>query len=78
VADELILYYIFNLILSIFWLIFWKNFDTLNYISNIGLSTSSGAKHNQMDEFWSNSSWRTLIVSKYQTFPPSDDFLANK
>lgn len=60
-VDESILYYIFNLILSIFWLICWKNFDTLNYISNIGLSTSSGAKHNQMDEFWSNSSWRTYV-----------------
>ncbi|CAL9026218.1 unnamed protein product, partial [Prunus brigantina] len=53
--DAHILYYIFNLILSIFWLIFWKNFEILNYISNIGLSTSSGAKHNQMNEFWSNS-----------------------
>ncbi|RXH93895.1 hypothetical protein DVH24_015962 [Malus domestica] len=32
--------------------IFWKNFDTLNCISNIGLSTSSGTKSGQMDEFW--------------------------
>ncbi|XP_021813548.1 uncharacterized protein LOC110756423 [Prunus avium] len=26
-----------------------------------GLSTFSGAKHNQMDEFWSNSSWTTFL-----------------
>jgi hypothetical protein len=60
-VDGHILYYIFNPILSIFWLIFWEEFDTLNYFVNIGLLTSSGAKHNQMDEFWSNSSWRTFV-----------------
>ncbi|CAN6554897.1 unnamed protein product [Malus baccata var. baccata] len=30
---------------------------------NQGLSTSSGAKQDQMDEFWSNPSWRTFIIN---------------
>ena len=49
--DESISYNIFNPILSVFWLLFWKNFDTLNCIFNIGHPTSSGAKHDQMNEF---------------------------
>ncbi|RXH82373.1 hypothetical protein DVH24_036714 [Malus domestica] len=37
------------------------NFDTLSCICDIGLSTSFRAKHDQMDEFLSNSSWRTFM-----------------
>ena len=33
------------------------------YIFNIGLSISSGAKHDQMDEFWSDSNWMTFVCS---------------
>ncbi|KAI5323816.1 hypothetical protein L3X38_032889 [Prunus dulcis] len=34
---------------------------TLALHSNRGLLISSGAKRNQMDKFWSNSSWRTFV-----------------
>jgi len=60
-CDGHILYHIFNPIFGTFWFIFWKNFDTLNCVLNIGLSTFSEAKLKQMDEFWSNSSWRTFV-----------------
>ncbi|KAI5344635.1 hypothetical protein L3X38_012512 [Prunus dulcis] len=40
-----------------------------------GLSTSSGAKHNQMDEFWSNSSWRTFDTFLHNLLA---DFVDNK
>ncbi|RXH72176.1 hypothetical protein DVH24_033714 [Malus domestica] len=47
------------------------NVDTLLYIFNIGHLTSSGAKRDQTDEFWSNSNWRMFVCSlacSYQNF----------
>ena len=51
----------FTLFLVLIYWLFCENFDTLIYILNVGHSTSSGAKSDQTDEFWSDSNWRMFV-----------------
>ena len=51
----------FTLLLVIIYWLFCENFETLIYILNVGHSPSSEAKHDETDEVWSDSNWRTFM-----------------